>query len=168
MSAPTEIEPEVRAEISEVAALTATRTSIVVGLMATIVYWIVTNGSRYFCTGYVTSEGRFLDLMGNPLVTTPVCVELTLQPSPLVPLAATLIVIVALLVAINRTASRRTGIAFRSATVVLGVFPLAAAAVANAWLWLVPLADFGVRSSSYVSPILVGIIGVEIGPVLDQ
>jgi hypothetical protein len=145
------------------------RRLIVIALVAAVVYSIALTASRGYCTGSMTNDGAFVDDVGRDIGTVPLCLNMTLSPSPVVYAALVIVVLVAL----GRIVSRAADLAdaariLNRAGMVIGALVTAAVVIAHLWFWLLPFGGWQAGGGlSFLSPILVGIVEVESSPLVQ-
>lgn len=140
------------------------RRLLVLALAAASAYSVFTRGTKGICPGGFDGNGGFLDADGNATEIAPSCVQLTLGPSPLVLIAAALLVIGALTRVLRRAENVEAAIRTldRTATIIVGVL-VASCAIAVVWFALIPIADAS-ESWSAVYPFPFGSVEMTIAP----
>lgn len=145
--------------------VTGIRRTLIWTLIIALVFPAFMSGSRSFCPGGVDGNGGFIDASGRPVDEAPVCVQLTLGPSPLVYLGIALIVLLALGRVIKASDERAALRTLERAIQGAGLLALIAVVVSNVWFLMTPLEGFDSGSWSVFSPFPFGIISVTVTPM---
>lgn len=141
------------------------RRLLILTLIVGVVYSAVTAASAGGCLGGVDGSGGFIDSQGRPTDVAPMCVQVTLRPSPLVFVAIGLIVLLALgrvLKAVDEQTALRT---LDRAAAGIGVLAVVAIVVSHVWFQLVPVQELMAGSWTVFSPFPFGTIDVTTDPM---
>jgi hypothetical protein len=115
----------------------------VVGLAAAVGYSMFMTSSKGYCPGGVTADGSFIDAAGNATDTAPTCVNLTLQPSPLILAAIAAIAFAAITMVLRRAADIPSALRYldraAAAIVILAVISVA---ISQIWFAMIPITDW--------------------------
>jgi len=117
------------------------RRVLILTLIAAAAYGALTTAGAGGCLGGYDGEGGFVDGAGQPTGVAPMCVQLTLQPSPLVFIAIASIVLLAIgrvLKAVDQQAALRT---LDRAAAGVGVLVVVAIVVSQVWFQFIPFDD---------------------------
>lgn len=142
------------------------RRVLILTLIAGFAYGTLTGAGAGSCAGGFDGDGGFVDGEGLPTDMVPMCVQLTLRPSPLVFIAIGLIVLVAIgrvLKAVDERIALRT---LDRAAAGIGVLAVVAIVVSHVWFQLIPVHDL-LSSGSWAvfSPFPFGMIDVSTEPM---
>ncbi len=144
------------------------RRILIIAVIAALVYPTLMVASRGYCPGGVDGSGGFIDASGRPVDEAPVCIQLTLGPSPLVYVG---IAVIALL-ALGRVmkASDEAG-AFKTlnrASIAVGALVGIAIIVSHVWFFMIPMEGFSSGSWTVFSPFPFGSIDVTTTPLIVE
>jgi hypothetical protein len=143
------------------------RLLIVAGIVA-LVYPSVMVASQTYCPGGIDGSGGFIDASGQPTDEAPVCIELTLAPSPLVyvGIAATVLLTLGRVMKANDEAGALQTLnrAVIGITALVGI----GVVVAHVWFSLIPVEGFTAHSWSIVHPFPFGTIDVTTTPLIVE
>ncbi|WP_017202923.1 hypothetical protein [Microbacterium algeriense] len=151
-----------------IAIIAKIRRVLILAVIAALVYPSVMVASQTYCPGGVDGSGGFIDASGQPTDEAPVCIELTLAPSPLVYIGIAAIVLLALgrvMKANDESAAVQT---LDRAGLGMGVFVVVAIVVSHVWFSLIPMESFSAHSWSVVSPFPFGNIDVTTTPLIVE
>lgn len=130
-----------------------------------IVYSTLSTASRGRCPGGVTGDGGYIDSNGNPTDVAPVCVDLTLRPSPIVFIAIAAIVLIAITLVLRRADSELAALRVIDRAVILMV------AVTIAWSALTMVSFFAIPVETwdgvdpFTIPFTFGNIDIDVSPM---
>lgn len=136
-----------------------------VALIAGVAYATFTVASHGGCAGGIDGSGGFVDAAGHPTDAAPMCVQLTLKPSPLMYIAIAAIVLLAIgrvLKAAQESTAVRT---LDRAAAGIGVLTVVAIVVSQVWFQQIPLHELTSGSWSVFSPFPFGFIDVTTEPM---
>lgn len=142
------------------------RRLLIVSLVAGFTYSALTVGTAGGCAGGYDGNGGYVDGAGQSTDALPMCMELTLRPSPLVFIAIGLIVLLSLgrvLKTVDERVALRT---LDRAAAGIAVLVVVAIVVSYVWLRLIPLHEL-LSSGSWtvLSPFPFGTIDVSTDPI---
>lgn len=146
---------------------------VVAGIRRTLIWTLIIavlfpafmSGSRGYCPGGVDGNGGFIDASGRPVDEAPMCVQLSLGPSPLVYVGIALIVLFAIGRVMKASDERAALRILERAIQGAGLLAVIAIIVSNVWFLMTPIEGFSSGSWSVFSPFPFGIISVEITPM---
>lgn len=146
---------------------------VVAGIRRTLIWTLIIavlfpafmSGSRGYCPGGVDGNGGFIDASGRPVDEAPMCVQLSLGPSPLVHVGIALIVLFAIGRVMKASDERAALRILERAIQGAGLLAVVAIIVSNVWFLMTPIEGFSSGSWSVFSPFPFGIISVEITPM---
>ena len=141
------------------------RRIFVVALIAALGYASLSAGTKGSCAGGFDNAGGFTDAAGNAVNEVPLCITISMQPSPLVFLAIALIVFFALgrvLKAPAEAAALRT---LDRAAVAIGVPTVCAVVISMTWFALIPITEIDPRSFQIFAPFPFGAFDVAVTPM---
>lgn len=140
------------------------RRLLIAAALAAFVYPAFMTSSRGYCPGGVDGSGGFIDASGQPVDEAVTCIQLNLEPSPLMYVGIALIVYLGV-GRIRNASDELTALRMlrRSAVAVL-VLVAVAIVVSQVWFFLVPIHDFSGESWTVFSPFPFGNIHVDISP----
>lgn len=141
------------------------RRVLIWSLIIAFLYPAFMNGSKGICPGGVDADGGFIDASGRSVDEAPMCVQLTLGPSPLVYIGIALIVLLAIGRVMKATDERAALRTLERALRAVGLFALVAIVVSHAWMMMIPLEQFSSESWSVFSPFPFGVIDVDVTPM---
>lgn len=130
-----------------------------------IVYSALSTASQGRCPGGVTGDGGYIDSNGDPTDVAPMCVNLTLRPSPIVFIAIAAIVIIAITLVLRRADSERAALRIIDRAVILMV------AVTIGWAALTMVSFFAIPLESWdgVDPFMIpftfGNTDIDVSPM---
>jgi hypothetical protein len=130
-----------------------------------IVYSTLSTASQGRCAGGVTGDGGYIDSNGDATGVVPMCVNLTLRPSPIVFFAIAAIVIIAITLVLRRANSEQAALRTIDRAVILMV------AVTIAWSVLTMVSFFAIPLESwdgvdpFTIPFTFGNIDIDVSPM---
>lgn len=137
--------PAVAASTSEVVAvdraagpLLRRARALVLWAIASAILYSTLAASRGSCPGGFSSDG-YVDAHGDPTTTAPQCVQLVLQPGPLVYIAIALTVVVALSVAAGAADLRVALRTLNRGVIVVVAIAVLSMVVATVWFFALPM-----------------------------
>ena len=143
------------------------RRLLVVALASGIAYALLLRASTGYCPGGFDADGGFIDAAGKATTAAPMCVTLTLGPSPIVYAAIAFIVIFA----INKVLKKApdVGAALQilgRATAVIGILILVSIVIAQIWFALIPVTAWSSSGSyAFYYPFPFGSVDMAIAPI---
>jgi len=141
------------------------RRVVIVALIAALVYPTLMVASRGYCPGGIDGRGGFIDASGRPVDEAPLCVQLTLGPSPLVYVGIAVIVLLALgrvMKASDEAAALQTR---NRASIGVAALVGLAIVVSHIWFFMIPMEGVTSGSWSVFSPFPFGNIDVTTTPL---
>jgi hypothetical protein len=144
------------------------RRVVIIAVIAALVYPTLMVASRGYCLGGVEGSGGFIDASGRPVDEAPVCIQLTLGPSPLVYVGIAVIVLLALgrvMKASDEAAAFKT--LNRASIGVVALVGLAIV-VSHIWFFMIPMEGFSSGSWTVFSPFPFGNIDVTTTPLIVE
>ncbi|WP_349897859.1 hypothetical protein [Parafrigoribacterium soli] len=156
------------ASVSYVPIVAQIRRLLVVALVSGVLYAVILHASKAYCAGGIDADGGFTDAAGNAVAAAPMCVTLTLAPSPIVYLAIAFIVLLAVSKVINKApdleAARHT---LGRATVVIGILVLVSVVVAQLWFAFIPITEWSETGSyAFFYPFPFGSVDMTTTPMV--
>ncbi len=151
-----------------IAIIAKIRRVLILAVIAALVYPSVMVASQTYCPGGVDGSGGFIDASGQPTDEAPVCIELTLAPSPLVYIGIAAIVLLALgrvMKANDEAAALQT---LNRAVIGIVVLVGIGVVVSHLWFSLIPMESFTAHSWSIVHPFPFGTIDVTTTPLIVE
>ncbi|MGH3690290.1 MAG: hypothetical protein ACRDT7_09055 [Microbacterium sp.] len=148
-----------------VAIIAEIRRVLITTLVAVFVYSSLMVASRSYCPGGVDGSGGFIDSSGRPTDQAPVCIDLTLSPSPLVYIGIAAIVLITL-GRVMKASDEHTALKTLNRAAI-GVSALVGLAiiVSLVWFFLIPIEGFTSGSWTVFSPFPFGNIDVTTTPM---
>ncbi|WP_282854828.1 hypothetical protein [Microbacterium oxydans] len=141
------------------------RRVLITTLVAVFVYSSLMVASRSYCPGGVDGSGGFIDSAGQPTDQAPVCMDLTLRPSPLVYIGIAAIVLITLgrvmKASDEHTALKKLNRAAIGVSALVGL----AIIVSLVWFFLIPMEGFTSGSWTVFSPFPFASIDVTTTPM---
>lgn len=144
------------------------RRLLILSVLVAIVFPAFMSGTRGLCPGGPGMDGGFIDASGRSVDEAPMCVQLTLGPSPLLYLGIAVIVVLAVGrvgKAVDRSAALRT---LDRAAIGVCALVVAAIVISQVWFQLIPLEGFTSGSWSVFSPFPFGVIDVDVTPMTSS
>lgn len=144
------------------------RRVLIVAVIAALVYPTLMVASRGYCPGGVDGSSGFIDASGRPVDEAPVCIQLTLGPSPLVYVGIAVIVLLALgrvMKASDEAAAFKT---LNRASIAVGALVGIAIVVSHVWFFMIPMEGFSSGSWTVFSPFPFGNIAVTTTPLIVE
>ncbi|MCB8043800.1 hypothetical protein JM654_04775 [Microbacterium oxydans] len=141
------------------------RRVLITTLVAVFVYSSLMVASRSYCPGGVDGSGGFIGSSGQPTDQAPVCIDLTLSPSPLVYIGIAAMVLITL-GRVMKASDEHTALTTLNRAAI-GVSALVALAiiVSLVWFFLIPMEGFTSGSWTVFSPFPFGNIDVTTTPM---
>lgn len=134
------------------------RRLLIVSLATGLLYPAFMSASTATCAGGVDGDGGFIDSAGRSIDSAPACIQLTLGPSPLIYVAISLIVLMALGRVIRADREATALQILDRAVIGIVVLVVVAILVSQVWFRLIPIQDFMSGSFSFFSPFPFGTI----------
>ena len=144
------------------------RRLVIIGLFAALVYPTLMVASRGYCPGGIDGSGGFIDASGRSVDGAPLCIQLTLGPSPLVYFGIAMMVLLALgrvMKASDEAAARKT---LQRASIGAAALVGLAIVVSHVWFFLIPMEGFSSDSWTVFSPFPFGNIDVTTTPLTAE
>lgn len=148
-----------------VAIIAEIRRVLITALVAVFVYSTVMVASRSYCPGGVDGSGGFIDSAGQPTDEAPVCMDLTLRPSPLVYIGIAAIVLITLGRVMKASDERSALKTLNRASIGVAALVVLAIVVSLVWFFLIPMEEFTSGSWTVFSPFPFGAIDVTTTPL---
>ncbi len=148
-----------------VAIIAEIRRVLITTLVAVFVYSSLMVASRSYCPGGVDGSGGFIDSSGRPTDQAPVCIDLTLRPSPLVYIGIAAIVLITLGRVMKVSDERAPLRALNRAANGIAALVAVAIVVSLVWFFLIPMEGFTSDSWTVFSPFPFGNIDVTTTPM---
>ena len=143
------------------------RRLLVVALAFGIAYALFLRASKGYCPGGFDADGGYIDAAGKATSSAPMCVTLTLGPSPIVYAAIAFIVIVAINKVLKKAPDVEAAMQILGpATAVIGIFVAVSIVIAQVWFALIPVTEW--RSSgphALYYPYPFGSVDIAIAPI---
>ena len=140
------------------------RRLVVVGVLAALGYSMFMTASKGYCPGGVSTDG-FVDAAGDPTDVAPSCLNLTLQPSPLILAGIAVIIFWALTrvlrVAVDAPAAIRI---IDRAAAVISILAVASVVISQVWFALIPITDWD-GTGAFFYPFPFGAVDMQITPL---
>ncbi|WP_426622297.1 hypothetical protein [Microbacterium sp. As-52] len=141
------------------------RRVVMMAVIAVLVYSTLTVASRSYCPGGIDGSGGFIDSSGQPTDEAPVCIDLTLRPSPLVYIAIAAIVLITLGRVMKASDERSALKTLNRASIGVAALVVLAIVVSLVWFFLIPMEEFTSGSWTVFSPFPFGTIDVTTTPL---
>ncbi|MFJ6428341.1 MULTISPECIES: hypothetical protein [Microbacterium] len=148
-----------------VAVIAEIRRVLITALVAVFVYSTLMVASRSYCPGGVDGSGGFIDSAGQPTDQAPVCMDLTLRPSPLVYIGIAAIVLITLGRVMKASDERSALKTLNRASIGVAALVVLAIVVSLVWFFLIPMEEFTSGSWTVFSPFPFGAIDVTTTPL---
>ena len=148
-----------------VAIIAEIRRVLITTLVAVFVYSSLMVASRSYCPGGVDGSGGFIGASGQPTDQAPVCIDLTLRPSPLVYIGIAAIVLITLGRVMKASDERAALRALNRAAIGIAALVAVAIVVSVVWFFLIPMEGFTSDSWTVFSPFPFGNIDVTTTPM---
>lgn len=163
--APTTPETVTGSGLPGAAVIAKIRRVVIVAVIAALVYPALMVASRSYCPGGVNGSGGFIDASGQPTGEAPVCMDLTLRPSPLIYIGIAAIVLITL-GRVMKASDEHTALKTLNRAAI-GVSALVGLAiiVSLVWFFLIPMEGFNSGSWTVFSPFPFGSIDVTTTPM---
>ncbi|MGD2204339.1 hypothetical protein [Microbacterium maritypicum] len=144
------------------------RRLLILAVIAALVYPTLMVASRATCPGGIDGSGGFIDASGRPVDEAPLCVQLTLGPSPLVYVGIAAIVLVALGRVMKASDEHGALKVLNRAAIGVGALVIVAIVVSRVWFFLIPMEGFTSGSWTVFSPFPFGNIDVTTTPMTTE
>ena len=144
------------------------RRLLILAVIAALVYPTLMVASRATCPGGIDGSGGFIDASGRPVDEAPLCVQLTLGPSPLVYVGIAAIVLIALGRVMKAGDERGALKVLNRAAIGVGALVSVAIVVSHVWFFLIPMEGFTSGSWTVFSPFPFGNIDVTTTPMTTE
>lgn len=148
-----------------IATIANIRRVVIVALIAALVYPTLMVASRATCPGGIDGSGGFIDASGQPVDEAPLCIQLTLGPSPLVYVGIAAIVLVALGRVMKASDEHGALKVLNRAAIGVGALVIVAIVVSRVWFFMIPMEGFTSGSWTVFSPFPFGNIDVTTTPM---
>lgn len=148
-----------------VAIIAEIRRVLTTALLAVLVYSTLMVASRSYCPGGVDGSGGFIDSSGQSTGEAPMCIDLTLHPSPLVYIGIAAIVLITLGRVMKASEERAALTTLNRAAIGIAALVGVAIVVSLVWFFLIPVEGFTSGSWSVFSPFPLGNIDVTTTPL---
>lgn len=148
-----------------VAIIAEIRRVLITAMVAVFVYSSLMVAGRSYCPGGVNGSGGFIDSSGQPTDQAPVCIDLTLSPSPMVYIGIAAIVLITL-GRVMKASDEHTALKTLNRAAI-GVSALVGLAiiVSLVWFFLIPMEGFNSGSWTVFSPFPFGSIDLTTTPM---
>lgn len=141
------------------------RRLFVVGLIAAVCYSMFMAASKGYCPGGVDADGGFVDAAGNATDSSPACVYLTLQPSPLVLIAVAAVALGAITMVLRRATDVPSAIRYLDrAAAAIAILTVASVAISQIWFAMIPITDWD-GTGTFFYPFPFGSVHFETEPM---
>ncbi|WP_426171505.1 hypothetical protein [Microbacterium sp. DWRC1-3] len=144
------------------------RRLLILAVIAALVYPTLMVASRATCPGGIDGSGGFIDAPGRPVDEAPLCVQLTLGPSPLVYVGIAAIVLVALGRVMKASDEHGALKVLNRAAIGVGALVIVAIVVSRVWFFMIPMEGFTSGSWTVFSPFPFGNIDVTTTPMTTE
>lgn len=141
------------------------RRLLILAVIAALVYPALMVASRATCPGGIDGSGGFIDASGRPVDEAPLCIQLTLAPSPLVYAGIAAIVLIALGRVMKASDELGALKDLNRAAIGVGALVAVAIVISHVWFFLIPMEGFTSDSWTVVSPFPFGNIDVTTTPM---
>lgn len=141
------------------------RRLLILAVIAALVYPTLMVASRTTCPGGIDGSGGFIDGAGRPVDEAPLCIQLTLGPSPLVYAGIAAIVLIALGRVMKASDEHGALKVLNRAAIGVGALVAVAIVISHVWFFLIPMEGFTSDSWTVVSPFPFGNIDVTTTPM---
>ncbi|KKX99782.1 hypothetical protein [Microbacterium sp. Ag1] len=141
------------------------RRLLILAVIAALVYPTLMVPSRVTCPGGIDGNGGFFDGSGRPVDEAPLCIQLTLGPSPLVYVGIAAIVLITLGRVMKASDERAALRALNRAAIGIAALVAVAIVVSHVWFFLIPMEGFTSGSWTVFSPFPFGNIDVTTTPM---
>ncbi len=141
------------------------RRVLVLALLLALAYTVFSSGSKASCPGGFGGEGGFIDAAGEPTTQAPLCISVSLQPSPLVFLGIALIVFLAIGRVLGASDEARAVQILDRAAAGVAILALAALAISQLWLALLPITEIDPASYQVFGPFPFGGVDIDVMPM---
>ncbi|WKT90697.1 hypothetical protein QYR02_07150 [Microbacterium maritypicum] len=141
------------------------RRLLILAVIAALVYPALMVASRATCPGGIDGSGGFIDGSGLPVDEAPLCIQLTLGPSPLVYAGIAAIVLIALGRVMKASDEHGALKVLNRAAIGVGALVAVAIVISHVWFFLIPMEGFTSDSWTVVSPFPFGNIDVTTTPM---
>ncbi|MGK9146436.1 hypothetical protein KXS11_02255 [Plantibacter flavus] len=146
--------------------VSAVRSLVIVGLIASFLYGVLTTAGRGFCPGGATGDGGFIDADGAPTDTAPQCISLALTPSLVVFVAFGGIVLWALTVVARRALTEAAALrVIKRSMIAIVVVLVASVVISHVWFALLPVDEWDGVNTFFVYPFPFGSVSLDISPM---
>ncbi|TQL48090.1 hypothetical protein FB562_1171 [Homoserinimonas aerilata] len=143
------------------------RRMVVAVALVIFAYSVFVLASRGYCPGGSSGDGGFVDSSGEATETAPLCMQLTLGPSPLVFVALVVIVVAAITRVLRKTQDEQAAIRMLDKAILLIVtVAVASVVISQVWFWQIPLTDWDGAGYFFIFPFPFGLVNVEVTPLL--
>lgn len=163
--APTTPETVAGSSLPGAAVIAKIRRVVIVAVIAALVYPALMVASRSYCPGGVNGSGGFIDSAGQPTDQAPVCIDLTLSPSPLVYIGIAAIVLINLGRVMKASGEHTALTTLNRAAIGVSALVGLAIIVSLVWFFLIPMEGFTSGSWTVFSPFPFGSIDVTTTPM---
>ncbi len=141
------------------------RRLLLIGLAAAAGYSIFMTSNKGYCPGGVTADGSFTDAAGNVTDTAPLCVSLSLHPSPLVFIAIAAIAFAAITMVLRRAADIPSAIRYLDrAAAVIAILAVASVVISQIWFAMIPITDWD-GTGTFFYPFPFGLVELTTEPM---
>ncbi|CAN5317811.1 hypothetical protein BH09ACT2_BH09ACT2_04300 [soil metagenome] len=153
--------------ISYVPIVAQIRRLLVVALASGIVYAFCLAASKGYCPGGFDADGGYIDAAGKATTAAPMCVTLTLRPSPIVYAAIAFIVIFAISKVLKKAPDGEAAVQILGrATAVIGILIPVSIVIAQVWFALIPVTEWSSSGPyAFYYPFPFGSVDMAITPI---
>ncbi|UTT53200.1 hypothetical protein [Microbacterium maritypicum] len=151
-----------------IATIAKIRRVVILAVIAALVYPTLMVASRATCPGGIDGSGGFIDGSGRPVDEAPLCIQLTLGPSPLVYVGIAAIVLIALGRVMKASDEHGALKVLNRAAIGVGVLVAVAIVISHVWFFLIPMEGFTSGSWTVFSPFPFGNIDVTTTPMTTE
>lgn len=143
------------------------RRLLIVALVSGIAYALLLRASKGYCPGGFDADGGFIDAAGKATTSSPMCVTLTLGPSPIVYAAIAFIVIFAINKVLKKAPDVEAAVQILGrATAVIGILIAVSILIAQVWFALIPVTEWSSTGSyAFYYPFPFGSVDLAIAPM---
>lgn len=143
------------------------RRLLVVALASGIAYALFLRASKGYCPGGFDADGGYIDAAGKATSAAPMCVTLTLGPSPIVYAAIAFIVIFALNKVLKKVPDVGAALQILGrATAVVGILIAVSIVIAQVWFALIRVTEWSSsRPYAFYYPFPFGSVDMAIAPI---
>ena len=143
------------------------RRLLVVALASGIAYALFLGASKGYCPGGFDADGGFIDAAGRATTAAPMCVTLTLGPSPIVYAAIAFIVIFAISKVLKKAPDGEAAVQILGrATAVIGILIAVSIVIAQVWFALIPVTEWSSSGPyAFYYPFPFGSVDLAIAPM---